>query len=91
MEKVLNDPATGIKPGRFPKPEVTITRAYQCESPRIVADTTQIDSALLDSTLTIPLEENQPAEQEKENPNPTIIKILADVKSEPKKPVKKDN
>lgn len=95
MEKVLNDPKTGIKPGRFPKPEVTITRAYQCESPRIVADTTQTDSGLVDSTLAPPLDENPPAEQNTSTVNSSAIKPPAEIKVLPKKentkPSKKDN
>src|SRR5690606_28970115 len=40
MEKVYRDPSTGITQGPFPKPEVEITRKYNCPSPRIVIDTT---------------------------------------------------
>ncbi|HYK77467.1 MAG TPA: transglycosylase domain-containing protein [Daejeonella sp.] len=53
MEKVYRDPSTGITQGPFPKPGVTITRNYQCVTPRII-DTLQVDSTLLDSTLHMP-------------------------------------
>jgi penicillin-binding protein 1A len=52
MEKVLNDPATGITFGTFPKATVPITRSYQCESPRIVADSTKTDSTAGDTVIT---------------------------------------
>jgi len=56
MEKVLNDPATGITFGTFPKATVPITRSYQCESPRIVADSTKTDSTTGDTLITTPEE-----------------------------------
>nr|WP_294893987.1 transglycosylase domain-containing protein [uncultured Pedobacter sp.] len=49
MEKVYKDPSTGITEGPFPKPEVEITRKYNCVSPRIVVDTTVSDSTMVDS------------------------------------------
>jgi penicillin-binding protein 1A len=49
MEKVYKDPSTGITLGPFPKAEVEITRTYICPSPRIVIDTSQVDSLSLDS------------------------------------------
>lgn len=60
MEKVYRDPSTGITQGPFPKPEVEITRKYNCVSPRIVIDTAVADSTLVDSLnmLGIP-EENE--------------------------------
>lgn len=57
MEKVLNDPASGYTFGAFPKASVPITRSYQCESPRIVADTTKTDSVQVDSNTVVPEEE----------------------------------
>jgi hypothetical protein len=54
MEKVLNDPATGITFGPFPKTTVPITHSYQCESPRIVADSTKTDSTAGDSVISAP-------------------------------------
>lgn len=52
MEKVYRDPATKITQGRFPKPEVDITRKYACETPRIKIDTLQTDSLVVDSIAT---------------------------------------
>ncbi len=49
MEKVYKDPSTGITQGPFPKPEVEITRKYNCVSPRIVIDTAVADSTMVDS------------------------------------------
>ena len=49
MEKVYRDPATKITQGRFPKPDVDITRKYQCESPRFASDSTRVDSLSTDS------------------------------------------
>ncbi|MEY3678911.1 MAG: hypothetical protein RI924_1052 [Bacteroidota bacterium] len=90
MEKVLNDPSTGIKPGRFPKPGVPITRSYQCESPRIMADSTQTDSLLIDSTLSAPAEGELPTtENTTGTPSNNPVKIPVDSKTE-NKPKKKD-
>ncbi len=55
MEKVYKDPSTGITLGPFPKPKIEIKRTYNCPSPRIVIDTTTIDSLTTDS-LANPLE-----------------------------------
>lgn len=60
MEKVYKDPSTGITEGPFPKPEVEITRKYNCPSPRIVVDTTANDSTLVDSLNLI----NEPMEDD---------------------------
>jgi len=49
MEKVYRDESLGIKPGPFPKPTVKITREYQCETVRIAADTSAVDSLIIDS------------------------------------------
>ncbi|HEX7365481.1 MAG TPA: transglycosylase domain-containing protein [Pelobium sp.] len=49
MEKVYKDPTTGITEGPFPKPEVEITRKYNCVSPRIVVDTNSVDTTAVDS------------------------------------------
>jgi penicillin-binding protein 1A len=49
MEKVYKDRATGITEGPFPKPEVKITKSYNCESPRIIRDTMALDSLATDS------------------------------------------
>ncbi len=49
MEKVYRDPATKITQGRFPKPDVDITRKYQCESHRFASDSTRVDSLSTDS------------------------------------------
>lgn len=49
MEKVYKDPTTGYTQGPFPKPEVEITRNYNCVSPRIVVDTLRSDTTLVDS------------------------------------------
>lgn len=56
MEKVYKDPSTGITEGPFPKPEVPITRTYNCPSPRISVDTLKTDSLTLDSVV-VPNEE----------------------------------
>jgi len=94
MEKVLNDPSTGITPGPFPKPGVKISRAYQCESPRILSDTTAVDSSLIDSTLIVPEEGTEPV-NDTEGLKPAETKVLPDPKSNSKpenvKPPKKDN
>ena len=49
MEKVYKDASLGIKPGPFPKPGVSITMKYECETPRYEADTTAIDTMFTDS------------------------------------------
>lgn len=88
MEKVLNDPSTGIRPGRFPKAGVKITRSYQCESPRIVSDSTQTDSLLIDSTLNAPMDGELPSG---ENTTGTGNSLPVKTSTEPNaKPSKKD-
>ena len=64
MEKVYKDPSTGITQGPFPKPEVEITRKYNCVSPRIVVDTTVVDSTMVDSLNML----DKPAENELADP-----------------------
>ena len=49
MEKVYRDPTTKITQGRFPKPDVNITRKYQCESPQFALDSNRTDSLSTDS------------------------------------------
>ncbi|MDA9554592.1 penicillin-binding protein [Pelobium sp.] len=49
MEKVYRDPSTGITEGPFPKPDVEITRTYNCPSQKYEVDTLQTDSVSLDS------------------------------------------
>ena len=51
MEKVYKDPSLGITLGPFPKPSVTITRVYQCPTPRYEQDTFDVDSSYVDSML----------------------------------------
>ncbi|MGB4774401.1 MAG: transglycosylase domain-containing protein, partial [Daejeonella sp.] len=55
MEKVYRDPSTGISLGPFPKPEVPITRRYQCQTPYYKPDTTASDSSFTDS-LKVPID-----------------------------------
>ncbi|TXI14002.1 MAG: penicillin-binding protein [Pedobacter sp.] len=49
MEKVYRDPSTKITQGLFPKPEVPITRKYQCPTPRLRLDSVGVDSLSVDS------------------------------------------
>lgn len=49
MEKVYKDKSLGITPGPFPKPKVKITREYQCETVVYSADTSAVDSLIVDS------------------------------------------
>lgn len=58
MEKVYKDPSTGITEGPFPKPDVPITRTYNCPTPRISVDTLKTDSLSLDSVV-VPNEETK--------------------------------
>lgn len=51
MEKVYKDPSLGITLGPFPKPSVTITRVYQCPTPRYEEDSYAVDSSYVDSLL----------------------------------------
>jgi len=51
MEKVYRDPDLGITLGPFPKPSVTISREYQCPTPRYEVDTFAVDSAFMDSLI----------------------------------------
>jgi penicillin-binding protein 1A len=62
MEKVYKDKSTGITQGPFPKAEVEITRKYNCPSPRIVIDTTSVDSLSLDSLSGFEIPLNTPDE-----------------------------
>jgi penicillin-binding protein 1A len=87
MEKVYKDPSTGITEGPFPKPEVEITRKYNCPSPRIVVDTTVADSTLVDSlNLNNGLLEDVPTDQQPEiNPSAeTSIDKSTDTKKDKK-------
>lgn len=52
LEKVYRDSRTKITPGRFPKPDVPITRNYQCETPRSKFATIDTDSLSVDSLIT---------------------------------------
>ncbi|TZF83626.1 penicillin-binding protein [Pedobacter sp. BS3] len=63
MEKVYHDASSGYTYGPFPKPDVKITREYNCPSPRIVIDTTSVDSTDIDS-LVIPQELTVPDMEE---------------------------
>lgn len=63
MEKVYRDPSTGITEGPFPKPEVEITRTYNCPSPNIVRDTIANDSLITDSLY---IDDNEVIVPEKE-------------------------
>ncbi len=49
MEKVYKDPSSGYTYGPFAKPNVEITRTYNCPTPRPVIDTVQVDSVVVDS------------------------------------------
>ncbi len=49
MEKVYKDKSTGYKEGPFPKPDVEITRNYNCTSIIPVVDTMVTDSTTTDS------------------------------------------
>jgi penicillin-binding protein 1A len=51
MEKVYRDPSLGITFGPFPKPSVTISRVYQCPTPRYEVDTFAVDSTFIDSLI----------------------------------------
>ena len=51
MEKVYKDSKLGITLGPFPKPSVTITRVYQCPTPRYEEDNFDVDSLYIDSML----------------------------------------
>ena len=95
MEKVLKDPSTGITPGPFPKPGVTITRSYQCESPRILADSTQVDSTAIDTTLVAPAEEENPEPEKDQNTNSgndtkAVLETKSGSKTDNSKPTRKN-
>ena len=49
MEKVYKDKTSGYTEGRFPKPDIEITKTYNCPSPQIFKDTLAIDSLTIDS------------------------------------------
>ncbi len=80
MEKVYKDPATGYTQGPFPKPEVEITRKYNCASPRIVVDTSRSDTTMVDSlnqlhnNLEMIEDENNPAVKPTPTNNPDAKK-----------------
>ncbi|MGY3052064.1 penicillin-binding protein 1A [Pedobacter sp. UYEF25] len=75
MEKVYLDPTSGYTYGPFPKPTVPITRSYNCPSPRIVRDTAQTDTAVVDSTNFEPsaTQDNQ-QQTPAESPQPVLRK-----------------
>lgn len=91
MEKVYKDPSLGLKPGPFPKPGVSITRKYDCPTPRYEVDTVSIDTVYSDSLYT-PVEIpdttlNQPAipqnDQENKGNQPAAPKTPTIPKAEP--------
>jgi penicillin-binding protein 1A len=93
MEKVYRDHSTGITEGPFPKPDVKITRSYNCPSPRIVVDTLSQDSLAIDS-LNMPTEVIKPEELKKEiipitESNP--IKKEKPNTSQPASPIKQND
>lgn len=56
MEMVYADPKSGYTFGRFPKPDVKISKEYYCPSPRIkLADPADADSTSVDSTQIQPI------------------------------------
>jgi len=69
MEKVYADPNSGYTWGPFPKPWVTITKSYNCPSPRIDTDTgvlvTDTLNALPLDTLKIKKESEEPNTESK--------------------------
>jgi len=69
MEKVYADPKLGYTYGPFPKPWSKITKSYNCPSPHIAADTTEVDSTSnpIDTTNVIPT----PATSTPETPETT--------------------
>jgi penicillin-binding protein 1A len=83
MEKVYKDPTTGITEGPFPKPEVEITRTYNCVSPRIVVDTFSVDSIFTDSLNT---DTPEAVPQENLNDENKVIKETGNLKKEQIKP-----
>jgi penicillin-binding protein 1A len=66
MEKVYKDPKSGYSEGPFPKPDVEITRKYQCESPRIRVDTFAVDTLFTDSLINENEEQIEPSQVSKE-------------------------
>lgn len=91
MEKVYKDPSLGFKPGPFPKPGVSITRKYDCPTPRYEVDTVSTDTVYSDS-LYVPVEItdttlNQPAiqqnDQENKSNQPAAPKTPSIPKTEP--------
>lgn len=72
MEKVYKDASTGYTQGPFPKPEVEITRTYNCVSPRIVVDTLRSDTTMVDSLNEL-----------NNNVDPIINENNTDIKPEP--------
>jgi penicillin-binding protein 1A len=53
MEKVYADPKSGYSYGPFPKPWSTITKPYDCPTPRLKTDTTLTDSLTMPADTTI--------------------------------------
>lgn len=94
MEKVYRDKSTGITQGPFPKAEIEITRKYNCPSPRIVVDTTSVDSLSVDSLNGFEIPLNTPDEniEIKINTEPINNKSTTEIKSvkeEPSNPLSK--
>lgn len=84
MEKVYKDRSTRITEGPFPKPEVEITRKYNCVSPRIRIDTAVADSTMVDSLNLL----NSPADEVTEPQ--TDVKPATDLPVDKSSDAKKD-
>lgn len=61
MERVYADPNSGYTWGQFPKPWVTITKDYNCPSPRMPIDSGVVDSSWMPAD-TAALKPKEPAE-----------------------------
>lgn len=98
MEKVYKDASLGIKPGPFPKPGVSISREYECPTPKYQVDTITIDTMFIDSLYVpldipdtainqpiIPRNQNTPKDQENRSNQPPAGKSPIIPKSEPPK------
>lgn len=92
MEKVYHDPSTGYTYGPFPKPEVEITRDYNCTTPpppvdTIKADTLNADSLIIPDTVTIdkPAVVHQPEPVQQESaPRQAVKPAEPEVSTDPK-------
>ena len=88
MEKVYQDPKSGITFGPFPKPEVEITMEYNCVTPQYEfakSDTVAIDSLLIDS-LIVPVEPLDSVELEIPEPETEQVKTSTQPKDKPVNP-----